>query len=178
MAGWKRKIVDEMIDYYLNFVYLAFFLVAFGWYRRLILAEYQIEYLDYWVPVIEAAVLAKVVMIGDMLRLGRGLQRTPLLLPTFYRTLMFSVWVAVFSVLEHTARGLLHGKGLMEGVTELATKGRYELLGECVVIFSAFVPFFAFKESETVVGKNSLRDLFWRRAAAATEIQGAARRDG
>jgi len=169
MTGWKGKIVDELVEYVVNLVYLAFFLVAFAWYRRLILAEYDIPYLNYWVPLIEAAILAKVIMVGDLMRLGRGLERTPLLVPTLYRTVVFSALVGVFSVLEHTVGGLLHGKGLTEGLAELASKGRYELLAECVVIFCAFVPFFAFKELEGVVGKNRLRDLFWRRATAAPD---------
>ena len=163
LVGWKRKVVDEMVEYYLNFVYLAFFLVAFAWYRRLILAEYDILYLNYWVPLVEAAVLAKVIMVGDMLRFGRGLERKPLLFPTLFRTVLFSVYVGVFSVLERTARGLLHGKGLTAGLADLASKGRNELLAECVVIFCAFVPFFAFKELEGVLGKDKLRDLFWSR---------------
>ena len=165
MTGWKQKVVSEMAEYCLNFVYLAFFLVAFSWYRRLILAEYSILYLNYWVPLVEAAVLAKVIMVGDLMRLGRGLERTPLLLPTFYRAVVFSALVGVFSVLEHTGRGLLHGEGLTGGLAELASKGWYELLAQCVVIFGAFVPFFAFKELEGVVGKDRLRDLFWRRVA-------------
>ena len=41
------------------------FLIAFAWYRRLILASYHIQYLGYWAPVIETAILAKVIMIGD-----------------------------------------------------------------------------------------------------------------
>src|SRR5215510_13026256 len=134
-AGWRQKLVHEMVEYYLNFVYLAFFLVAFTWYRRLTLAEYHIQFLEYWVPLIEAAVLAKVIMVGDLLGLGRGLENKPLIWPTFYRTVMFSVWVGVFSVLEETVRGLLHGQGLMGGVAELASKGRYELLAKCLVIF-------------------------------------------
>ena len=166
MTSWKPKIVHEMVEYFFNFVYLAFFLVAFTWYRRLILAEYAIPYSDYWMPLVEAAVLAKVIMVGDLMRLGQGLRRTPLLVPTLYRTVVFSALVGVFSVLEHTVSGLLHGKGLAEGLTELASKGRYELLARCVVIFGAFVPFFAFKELEGVVGQDKLRGLFWRRAAA------------
>lgn len=165
VGGWKRKVVDEMVEYYLNFVYLAFFLVAFAWYRRLILAEYDILYLNYWAPLIEAAVLAKVIMVGDMLRFGRGLERRPLLVPTLLRTVVFSVWVAVFSLLERTVRGLLRGEGLAAGVVDLANKGRNELLAECIVIFCAFVPFFAFKELEEVLGKEKLRELFWRRDA-------------
>ena len=169
MTGWKRKIVHEIVEYFLNFVYLAFFLVAFSWYRRLILAEYAIVYSDYWVPLIEAAVLAKVIMVGDIMRLGRGLERTPLLVPTLYRTVVFSALVGVFSVLEHTVGGLLHGKGLTEGLAELASKGRFELLARCVVIFGAFVPFFAFKELEGVMGPDKLRDLFWQRATAEAD---------
>ena len=166
MTGLKQKVVHEMVDYSFNFVYLAFFLVAFTWYRRLILAEYAIPYANYFLPLIEAAVLAKVIMVGDMMRLGRGLERTPLLVPTLYRTVVFSVLVGVFSVLEHTIGALIHGKGLTEGLAEIATKGRYELLAQCVVIFAAFVPFFAFKELEGVVGQEKLRGLFWGRATA------------
>jgi len=133
-AVWKKKVVHEVIEYWINFGYLAFFLVAFIWYRLLVLAEYQVQYTDYWFPLIEAAVLAKVIMIGDYLRLGRGLEQKPLILPALYRTVMFSVWVGIFSVLEETVRGLVHGKGLASGVEEIASRGWYELLSRCVVI--------------------------------------------
>ena len=167
VVGWKRKIVEELFEYWLNFVYLAFFLVAFAWYRRLILAEYDILYLNYCVPLFEAAILAKVIMLGDLLRFGRGLERKPLLVPTVFRSVLFSLWVAVFSILEHTVRGLLGRKGLTAGIIEIASKGRNELLAECVVIFCAFVPFFAFKELEEVMGKDKLRELFWSKDSPA-----------
>ncbi|HEY7205013.1 MAG TPA: hypothetical protein VIA61_11985 [Methylomirabilota bacterium] len=169
MTSWKSKIANEMVEYSLNFVYLAFFLVAFTWYRRLVLAAYDIPYAHYLMPLVEAAVLAKVIMIGDLMHLGRGLERTPLLVPTLYRTVLFSALVGLFSVLEHTVGALIHGKTLMEGLGEIADKGRYELLAQCVVIFGAFVPFFAFKELEELVGRERLRGLFWRRAPVEPE---------
>ena len=46
-------------------------------YRRLVLAAHDITYTNYWVALIEALILAKVVMIGDVLRLGRGLDINP-----------------------------------------------------------------------------------------------------
>jgi len=46
------------------------------------LAEYQIAYLHYGVSVVEALVLAKVILIGEALRLGRGLEDKPLIVPT------------------------------------------------------------------------------------------------
>ena len=167
-SGWKQTIVHEVIEYWINFAYLAVFLVAFVWYRRLILAEYNIYYTNYWFPLIEAAVLAKVVMVGDILRLGRGLEQRPLIVPTLYRTVVFSVWVGVFSVLEATVRGLLQRRGLMGGVEEIVSKGRYEVLAWGIVIFVAFIPFFALRELGRVLGEGKLRSLFWRRATAGT----------
>src|SRR5262249_48513860 len=73
-----------------------------------------------------------------------------------------------FSVLEETIRGLLHGKGLASGVEEIASRGWYELLSRCVVIFVAFIPFFSFKELERVLGPEQLRTLFWRRGGPGT----------
>lgn len=163
-SGWKQRVASEVIEYWINFLYLAFFLVAFTWYRRLILAEYNVAYTNYWFPLIEAAVLAKVIMIGDLVGLGRGMERRALMVPTLYRTVAFSVWVALFRLVEETIRGLLHGKGWLEGFTAIASKGRYELLASCVVTAVAFIPFFAFRELERVMGEGELLALFWRRA--------------
>ena len=172
-VGWKKAVVHELVEYWINFGYLAFFLVAFTWYRRLILAEYHVQYTNYWFPLIEAAVLAKVIMIGDLVRLGRRMENRPLIFSALFRTVMFSLWVAIFSVLEETVRGLLHGNGLMGGIEEMVSRGWYELLSRCVVIFAAFIPFFSFKELERVLGPEKLRGLFWRQrtVTAAENLQ-------
>jgi len=81
-----------MFEYCFNFAFLAFFLVAFAWYRRLLLASYSIQYFGYWAPLIEAAVLAKIIMIGDALRMGREFRNKPLIVPTIYRTTVPAYW--------------------------------------------------------------------------------------
>lgn len=161
---WKQTLVHEVIEYWLIFAYLAVFFAAFMWYRRLILAEYQVHYTNYWFPVIEAAVLAKVIMIGDLLRLGRRLEQKPLIVSTLYRTVLFSLWVGLFSILEATVRGLIHGQGLMGGVEEISGKGPYEVLASTIVLFVAFVPFFALRELDRVLGEGKVRALFWKRS--------------
>jgi hypothetical protein len=162
-AGWEQKAVHEMIDYVINFMYLAVFFGLFTWYRRLILAEYRIAYLNYSFSLIQALVLAKVIMIGDILRLGRRLQERPLIFTTLYNTVVFSVWVWFFDVLEHTVGGLLRGKGLAGGFAEIMSRGGYELLARCIVVFFAFIPFFAFRELGRVLGQGKIRELFFRR---------------
>ena len=167
-AGWKQKFVSELIEYWIVVVYLACFFSVFTWQRRFILDEYHISYGHYWVSVLEALVLAKVILIGDMVRLGRRFDEKPLMVPTLYKAVVFSLWVGVFSVLEHTIGGLLRGHGLAGGVAELRSTGKYELLARCLITFVAFIPFFAFKELGRVLGEDNIRTLFFRGRAART----------
>jgi hypothetical protein len=160
--GWKKILAHEMFEYFFNFAFLAFFLIAFAWYRRLILAEYHIRYLSYWVPLIEAAVLAKVIMIGDALRMGRELRSKPLIVTTIYRTIVFSTFVGMFTVVEHIVGALLHHKSVSEGIEEITSKGWYELVARCVLILAAFLPFFGFKEIGRVFGEEKIRGMFFR----------------
>ena len=65
---------------------------AFTQYRRFILAAYDITYTNYGFTVIKALILAKVIMIGAVLRLGRGLEQKPLIYPTLYKTAVFTLF--------------------------------------------------------------------------------------
>ncbi len=164
-TGWKQKIIHEMIDYYINFIYLFVFFGMFTLYRRVILAKYQIVYLHYGIALLEALVLAKVVMIGQVLRLDRGLEDRPLIVTTLFRTVTFTVWVAAFSVFENVGGGLLHGEGLAGSIDGLWSD-RYELIARCLVTFLVFIPFFAFKELGRLVGQDKIRALYYSKDPA------------
>jgi len=164
-AVWRKKIVQEMTEYYINFTYMAFFFGIFAIYRDLVVAGYEISYWSYGFILVKALVLAKLIMIGDIMGLGRGLEDRPLIFPTLYKSIIFVVWVACFSVLEHMIEGFIHGKGLAGGFDELLRTGWDELLARCLVTFLAFIPFFAFRELERVLGEGKIRALFLRRRA-------------
>jgi hypothetical protein len=161
----KEKIFHEMAEYWINVCYLTLMFAAFTQYRRFVLAAHDITYTNYWVAVIEALILAKVIMIGDVLRLGRGLEQKPLIYPTLYKTVVFSLFVGVFTLIEHAIRGLWKGEGLTGGLVEFFGKGSHELLAGCLVIFVALIPFFAVKELGRVLGEEKIRALFFRRRA-------------
>ncbi|MBL8876398.1 MAG: hypothetical protein JNM86_11440 [Phycisphaerae bacterium] len=166
--NWRKVLVHEFFEYIFNFIFLSFFLVSFAWYRRLLLASYGIEYTGYWAPLISAAVLAKVIMIGDVLRVGRRLRDWPLAFATIYRTLAFSVLVVVFSIAEHLAGALVHGKKMSEGISELTSTGWQGLLAWYVLIIAAFLPFFTVKEIEQAFGAGKVRALFFSRRPKET----------
>ncbi len=159
----KEKLFHEMVEYWINFCYLALVFAAFTQYRRFVLAAHDITYTNYGFAVIEALILAKVVMIGDALRLGRNLDQRPLIYSTLFRTVVFSLFVIGFSIIEHVVKGLWHGKGVAGGLDDFFGKGPHELLANSLVVFVAFFPFFAVKELERVLGVEKIRALFFRR---------------
>lgn len=165
---WERIFITEMFEYFFNFAFLSFFLVAFAWYRRLILASYDIEFTDYWAPLVEAAVLAKVIMIGDALRVGREFRNWPLAIPTIYRTVIFSLLVVLVGILEHVARALCHGKRASDGLAELTHSGWQGLIAWYVLIIVAFMPFFTVKEIERMFGREKVRAMFFGKSRGTT----------
>ena len=88
---------------------MAIFFGVFTTYRRLLLAHYGISYEDYGISVIRALVLGKVVLVAEALHLGRGFEEKPLIVPTLYKTFLFTVCVAVFDIAEALVRGLIGG---------------------------------------------------------------------
>jgi len=163
--NWKKILFEELVEYWINVIYLALVFAAFTQYRRLVLAAHEITYTNYWVAVIEALILAKVVMIGNVLRLGRNLDHRPLIYSTLFRTVVFTLFLGAFTVLENMIKVLWKGKGLTGDLVEFLGTGPHEFIADILVVFVAFIPFFAIKELGRVLGEDKIRALFFRRRA-------------
>ena len=100
-------------------VYLAVILGGFRIYRLLARDE-PLSSFVFGYGLLEALVLAKVLMVGDLLHLGeRWGQRHaegPLIIPTLQKTLLFSLLVLVFTLLEHVVGGLIHHENPAEAL--------------------------------------------------------------
>jgi hypothetical protein len=164
--NWKKTVVRELIRYWINVLYLAVFFGAFAWYRRFVLAGYGIDYLQYGTAIVEAMILGKVILIGEALGLSRGLKNKPLIYPTLHKAVLFTLFVGVFAIIEEIVAAVLRGKGVAGGLDELRGKDKDEILSRCLVMFLAFIPFFAFKELAMKLGEGTLGGLFFRQGTA------------
>jgi hypothetical protein len=164
-ASWKQRLFHEVVDYWINVIYLAIVFASFFIHQRLLLASYHITYTNYGVAIIEALILAKVILIGDAIRLGRGLEDKPLIYPTLYKTVVFTFFVAAFKAVEYGIKGLLHGEGIMGGLAEFYEKGWELVLANSLIVVVAFLPYFAVRELGRVMGGKTIRDLFFIKRA-------------
>ena len=149
--------------YWINVLYLTIFFSVFTNYRRLILAHYHINYGEYGISVIKALVLAKVILIVEHLPFGRGFEDKPLIIPTLYKSSIFTISVAIFTVIETLIRSFLIEKGFIAAPAISVRHSLYEWSAGALVIFCVFIPFFAMKELSRVLGQGVILKLFFRK---------------
>jgi len=163
---WQKFLV-EMRKFAIVASFLFFFFGAFTTYRRLILSQYQIDYFQYGYALIQALVLGKVVLVGEIFHLGDRFQDKPLIVPTLYKTFLFSILVLAFAVLEHFVKGFIHGENVAAIAADLASKSGADIVAKILVMFIAFIPMFAISEIASLLGEGKLFELFFERGGSS-----------
>jgi hypothetical protein len=165
-SGLREKAKEDLRLFSAIAIYLALMLEALFSYRSLTLSESGITAIHHGVAVIEALILAKVILIGQALRLGKRFEDEPLIVSVLVKTLLFGVFVALFSVIEHVIEALVHHETWDVVTHHLFAGGRQEILARTLVIIVVFIPFFAFSEVDRVLGQGKLFALFFRKRTA------------
>ena len=154
--SFKRKARHEFIDFIIIALYLAFFFCALSTYAMLLLKKYEIGYLNYTLAVINALIIAKVILVGEMAHLGRGVENRPLYQSILFKALFFGLLVFAFHLIEEFVKRLIHGEA---SGTVLHGIHFDDLLSRSLVVFCAFLPLFGFREIRRVLGEDKLYAL-------------------
>jgi len=160
--NWKQRFFHEFTEYWINVIYMALFFGAVVLYRNLVLAQHGIFLEDYFAGVLKALVIAKVVMIGAFLRISRKYEHKPLIIPTIYKSILFTLWVMLFDIVEVYIRIFIKTPDFADAFSELKHHINPAWLGAALVICISFLPFFAMKELSRVMGAKKFRGLFFK----------------
>lgn len=152
----KQKATHEFEEFVGIFLYIAFFLCAVATYRMLLLNELHISYFAYGTAVINALVIAKIILIGEYAHLGKRYESKPLLVSSIHKAILFSLLVFAFHIAEEVIKKLAHGESVAGA---LHTVRIDDLIARSLIIFCTFIPFFAFREFNRVLGDNKFREL-------------------
>jgi hypothetical protein len=158
----KQKAAHELQDFAEISLYLAFFFCAVTTYSMLLLNEFHVSYFVYGTALINALVIAKVILIGEYAHLGKKQEAKPLFQSAAYTACVFSLLVLAFHIVEEVIKRLWHGDNIASASHEMRIK---QLLARTVVVFCTFLPLFAFRELRRVLGEENFRALFFRSRA-------------
>lgn len=164
-ASLKEKALRELRLFLMITLYLVFLLGSFTLYRRLTYAELGIGYLQYGFKLVEALVIAKVILIAEAIGLGRSAEHRSLAVAVAWKTLLFSLFIVAFNILEQAVEARVHGEPWSRAILSFTDKGLDEMLARSLVIVIALIPLLAFLELDRALGTGKLRELFFSRGS-------------
>lgn len=163
----RQKIEHEFVEFAGIALYLAFFFCSLSIYSILLLNEFDVSTSAFAVgtALINALIVAKVILIGEYARLGKRHENKAILLSALYKSILFSVLVLAFHFVEEAVKIAIHRQGFAGALHEVRID---LLLARSLVVFCTFLPLFAFRELQRVMGEEKFRALFFKTGADRT----------
>jgi hypothetical protein len=158
---WKQRVFHGMGQGLVIVSYLFVVFSLFDIHKSVILAEHQINLVQFGLNFINAWALAKVILVGQQLNLAEQFRDAPLIYPTLLKSFVYSVLLACFKIVEESIVGMYHGRSFGESMDAFAGGSWKGLLSLTVVLFVVLIPFFAFGELRRVFGER-IADVFVR----------------
>jgi len=161
----KQRAKHEFEELFILTGYLGFFFCGLATYSMLLLDRFHISYFAYGTALINALVIAKVILIGEAAHAGRKFEARALVYSALWKAFVFALLVFAFHLAEEMIRDVIHGKSLDAAFHDIRV---YDLLIRTGLIFCVFIPLFLFRELKRVVGDEGFRELFFHPAASRT----------
>jgi len=160
-AGWKAKLKEELTAMSLIALYIYLTLTALRFYRALIEGRDHIDGFELGATLIESLVMAKVIILGDLLKVSQRFRDDPAIVPTLFRSFIFAIFILIFSSLELFVKGLIHGDAASVAFDAVLNKERGIRLAQAGFMFLAFIPLYATWEISRHIGEKRLVDIFF-----------------
>lgn len=171
-SPFKQKLAHEIREFLAVFLFLAPFFLAITNYRMYLQANFSNPLLAYGMSLFNAAVLSKIILIGELVHLGGRFSNRPLIFVTVNKSAVFTIFYLMFHLLEEGVRGALHAKGFLQAIQAEAFTSVGGLLARLLFVFFTFLPFFALMETRRAMGIECFHELFLGTAHNANTRKG------
>jgi hypothetical protein len=157
----REKSVEEFKAFAALSIYLYICLGALVLYKSAILQEAGISFTIWGIAAIKAMLLAKFMLLGRMLHVGKRYRDKPLIWPAAYHALMSLVVLLILTTVEELVVGFIHDRTLGDSLSHVVGPTVFQGLAVCLVMFLVLVPYSAFTCLGDVLGERELFRLFF-----------------
>jgi hypothetical protein len=163
----SARLVNEATRFGVIFIYLWLLLGLLVLYESIIRRQIGLGFQPQAFALINALVLAKVMLVAEDLNLGGRLRGQPLICAILGEAALFMIVFIAFHVFESFVLGLVHGSTLAQSVPAFGGGGIAGLVTVAAIMFVILVPYFAFRDIGRALGPGELRRLLLTRPASA-----------
>ena len=132
-------------------------------YKAVLLNERGVDYAPYGLAVAKALLLAKFVLIGDKLQLGARIGGRSRMYIILRKSVLFFLLMIALSIIEEAIVGLLHDRSVGDTLVGLGHGRLGEIMATSLLLFVVLIPYFAYREIDTMLGEGKLLEMLRRR---------------
>jgi hypothetical protein len=159
LKSLKGGVAHEFGQLAILSAYLAVFFCVLAIYSMLLMNKFNISYFAYGAALINAVLVAKVILVGEAMHVGRRFEEKALLFSAMWKAFVFGWLVFALHLLEEMLKHLIHKQSAAAAFSDIRLD---DLLMRTIVIICAFVPLFLFRELRRVIGSENLRKLLFQ----------------
>ncbi len=164
-AETKSRVKHVAIEETKKMLWIAFYLfmvlLALAAYRAILEGRDGVGIYPVIHCLVQALVLAKVILIGNAMHIGDLYKHRLLAVTTPVKAMAFAIFSMIFSALEELVTGLFRGEAFSALMHEAANANPRLLLARGVVLFVFFVPLFALWAISKELGDRKLYTMFF-----------------
>jgi len=158
-----EKLKEEIRSVLLLTLYFAVWLGVLIVIKKLILAEYDIEFKGFTVALVGSLVLAKVVLISEYVSLGSWIRNRPALMEVIMRTLFYTLGVFVVLVVEKSFEGRHEYGGFIPSmIAKFQTVEGFHVWANVICISGALLVYNIFSALKKIFGEGRLLQALLR----------------
>jgi hypothetical protein len=167
----RERFLDEARRFAVMFLYLWVLFGLFVLNERIILDQRGIGFSSHGFALLNALVLAKVMLVTEDLNLGRWMRRRPLIYPILFESLLLTIMFICFHVAEHFVVGLVERETVAASIPAIGGGGLAGVVCVAVILFVALIPFFAFRNVSRELAPGQLNAMLFGTAIKAAGDQ-------
>lgn len=157
----EARVVSELKRYALITLYLWVLFVLFAAYKSFLLHENGINVWNQSFAIVNALIFGKVILIFQVLDVGKSLRDQALVWVVVGKALLFSIILILFHILEESIRAWFKDLPWSTALADFGGGTWPGLLTYGAIFFVALIPLFAFQEVAAVVGADALWKLMF-----------------
>jgi len=155
-----RRAVHELKEFVILFTYLYITIGAVVLLKAAVLHAQGIDSIVWGIAVVKAALLAKFMMLGYVMKIGERNLTRALIWPTLHRAFGFLVLLIIMTIIEEAVVGLFDHQSIAASLAALTGSRLEETLAGYLIMLLVLIPFFAFRVLDEALGEGRLTRMF------------------
>jgi hypothetical protein len=165
-----KKIFEEIKIILRTTTYFAIVFVLMMVMKKLYLKDYDIEFTGLSQAIIGALVMAKVIILMELISLGPWVQRKPPIVDVIIRTLLYTLGVLIVVLLEKAFEDRHKADGYGEAISYvLSHRDIYHVWATTIGAAGSIFVYNSFSVVQRTMGKNGLAKLFFSKSLNQVE---------